>query len=545
MISFPWLAARATAVRDSLLLSALPFACLALICATAVSQHTARPQTMARFNPVITGDHPDPSIIRVGGTYWTASTSGDWSPQFALFKSVDLQHWIAAGSVFPVQPEWATGSFWAPELVSDGGRVLVYYVARKRGGPLCVAVGTAARPEGPYTDQGPMVCQPDGSIDPAFARDETGQPFLIWKEDGNSENKLTPLWAQPLTADLVHLTGQKTELFANEPASWEGNVVEAPYVMRHDGHFFMFYAANACCGNKCNYAEGVARAEHLLGPWEKNPGNPIIRPNENWRCPGHGSAVTTPTGEDFFMYHAYPANGTIYLGRQSVLDRITWGRDGWPAINAGRGPSSVREQPARAEISESFSSPSLDNAWRWPVNRQPMIGVGREGNKGGKLILTMGAEPQEFIARSIVAPDFTAEVQVSDEGKAAAGLGVIGNARHLTGASRRGDAIEVWKVSDQGRVVLWTGKLKASDSRLGRKTWLRVTSTDGISLAYSYGDDGRHWMPAGPPLDVSTLPQWDQGLRVGLIATGLQGESATFRHFTMHSDAIGSRQKAR
>lgn len=545
MTSYPRLAARATALRDSLLLPALTFACLTLICATAVSQHAARPQTMARFNPVITGDHPDPSIIRVGSTYWTASTSGDWSPQFALFKSTDLQHWVAAGSVFPVQPEWATGSFWAPELVSDGGRVLVYYVARKRGGPLCVAVGTAARPEGPYTDQGPMVCQPDGSIDPAFARDETGQPFLIWKEDGNSENKLTPLWAQHLTADLVHLTGEKTQLFANEPTSWEGNVVEAPYVMRHGGHFFMFYAANACCGNKCNYAEGVARAEHLLGPWEKNLKNPIIRPNENWRCPGHGSAVTTPTGEEFFMYHAYPAKGTIYLGRESVLDRITWGADGWPAINSDRGPSGALGHPYAVQVSDSFSGASLDNAWRWPVNRQPKIGIGGRGPTGGKLVLTLETEPEEFVARSIVAPDYTAAVQLDQAGKAAAALGVIGNAKHLTGASRRGDVIEVWRESDQGRVVLWNGKLASVKPGSRAETWVRVKSTGGTSLAYSFGRDGKHWTPAGPPLDVTTMPQWDQGLRVGLIATGSPGESATFRHFSMHTDTVGSHQKAR
>jgi len=153
-------------------------------------------------NPILPGDHPDPTIIRVGKTYWTTSTSGDWAPEFALYRSTDLHHWTAAGAVFPHTPAWAQGSFWAPELVSDGGRVLVYYVARKRGGPLCVAVATAANPAGPYEDHGPILCEADGSIDPAFVRDEMGKPFLIWKEDGNSQGKPTPIWAQPLTGGL-------------------------------------------------------------------------------------------------------------------------------------------------------------------------------------------------------------------------------------------------------------------------------------------------------------------------------------------------------
>src|SRR6185437_10054341 len=212
----------------------LGMALMIVLCAMAVSVARAE-------NPVIPGDHPDPSIIRVGATYWMTSTSGDWSPQFVLYRSDDLQHWKSAGAVFPHQPEWASGSFWAPEIVSDGGRVLVYYVGRKRGGgPLCVAAATAAQPEGPYTDHGPMVCEQDGSIDPAFARDEHGKPYLIWKEDGNSQRKPTPIWTQPLTDDLVHLTGEKTQLIVNDPASWEGGVVEAPYVMRHAGYFYMF-----------------------------------------------------------------------------------------------------------------------------------------------------------------------------------------------------------------------------------------------------------------------------------------------------------------
>ncbi len=180
-------------------------------------------------NPILPGDHPDPTIVRVGKTYWTASTSGDWAPEFALYRSNDLHHWSAAGAVFPHTPAWAQGSFWAPELVSDGGRVLVYYVARKRGAGLCVAVATAANPAGPYEDHGPMVCEADGSIDPAFARDEMGKPYLIWKEDGNSRKAPTPIWAQPLSADLVQVTGEKTQLLVNDAQSWEGGVVEKTY----------------------------------------------------------------------------------------------------------------------------------------------------------------------------------------------------------------------------------------------------------------------------------------------------------------------------
>ena len=99
-------------------------------------------------NPVLPGDHPDPSVIRVGQHYWACATSGEWSPQFPLFHSADLKHWEPAGHLFPVQPRWAEGAFWAPELVHDRGRFVAYYVARARGGTLTIATATATAARG-------------------------------------------------------------------------------------------------------------------------------------------------------------------------------------------------------------------------------------------------------------------------------------------------------------------------------------------------------------------------------------------------------------
>lgn len=498
----------------------------AMLCALLVVTSGLIAQSqMPAANPVIPGDHPDPTIIRTGSGYWTTSTSGDWSPQFALYRSKDLQHWTPAGEVFPHQPAWAVGSFWAPELVNDRGRILVYYVGRKLDGPLCVAAATANRPEGPYTDHGPIVCEPDGSIDPAFMRDENGTPYLIWKEDGNSQHKPTPIWAQPLTSDLLHLVGEKKQLIVNEPATWEGGVVEAPYVMRHEGHYYMFYAGSSCCGTQCNYAEGVARAEHLLGPWQKNPANPVIRPNGWWRCPGHGTAVETPRGTDYLLYHAYPVNGSIYLGRESVIDKITWTTDGWPVVNGGEGPHGPTA-PGLVKFVDRFAARALDAQWRWPVNHEPKVTVG-----GGSLTLTAAGEGrQDFIARSLASADYVATVHVKQSSGAMGSLAVIGNQKHSTGLGLGGEGIELWRMGENGRQVLWQTKdIKAAT------VWLKVSSDAGKRLAYSYSLDGKSWKAAGDPIDTTNLPQWDQGLRVGLISEGSAGQTTTFRQFSLQS----------
>ena len=149
-------------------------------------------------NPVVAGDHPDPSVIRVGREYWATATSSEWGPQFPLLRSTDLVNWEETGAVFPHRPAWAVGNFWAPEISQHAGKYYIYYVARKKGGPLAVAVASASKPGGPYTDHGPIVAQDAGSIDPVPTEDEHGTRYLLWKEDGNSRRLPTILWAQQI-----------------------------------------------------------------------------------------------------------------------------------------------------------------------------------------------------------------------------------------------------------------------------------------------------------------------------------------------------------
>src|SRR5213075_1664878 len=137
--------------------------------------------------------------------YWAVTTSSEWGPQFPILLSQDLVNWKVVGSVFPKRPEWSVANYWAPEISEYKGRYYVYYVARKKGGPLAVAVATADRPSGPYKDHGELVAQPAGSIDPVAVDDEKGLRHLIWKEDGNSRKQPTIIWMQPLNDDGTKL----------------------------------------------------------------------------------------------------------------------------------------------------------------------------------------------------------------------------------------------------------------------------------------------------------------------------------------------------
>jgi xylan 1,4-beta-xylosidase len=484
-------------------------------------------------NPVIAGDFPDPSVIRVGQDYWATATSGEWAPEFPILHSSDLVNWEVVGAVFQKRPLWAERNFWAPEISEYRRRYFVYYTARKKGGPLCVAVASSASPRGPYTDHGPLVCQAIGSIDAMVVVDERGERYLIWKEDGNSRNQPTPLWAQQLNEDGTKLVGSKKELIRNDPKSWEGGVVEGAFILRHDDWFYLFYSGNACCGRRCNYALGVARSRRLLGPWEKNPSNPILAENQAWQCPGHGSIVSDERGRDFLLYHAYQkSEKAFYIGREAMLDEVKWDSGGWPSINNGKGPSkqapaplSIQERHAPDSFFDDFNSSTLKPSWQWPQENEPVIQF--EAERGGRLILTSIIDQADdplsaVLSQPVASADYVATVLLNtSEMKTGALAG-------LAAYSGREDALGI--AAGVGKIIVYLreGKkqqvIKSLNAPAASLLYLRMSVFDGSHYRFAFSQDGRQWQEASDSVNANFL----EGVRISLTAGGVKGASAKF-----------------
>ncbi|MFN2595865.1 MAG: family 43 glycosylhydrolase [Pyrinomonadaceae bacterium] len=505
-------------------------------------------------NPVIPGDHPDPTVLRVGDEYWAMVTTGDWAPHFTILRSRDLVAWRTVGAVFQRKPAWAKGDFWAPELIEDRGSFYLYYTARRDEGPtrkgtLCVAVATAARPDGPYTDHGPVVCQPIGSIDPFSLRDADGRRYLIWKEDGNDRQQPTPIWAQQLTDDGLRLTGKRKELIRNDPATWEGIAVEGPYVLRRGGWYYLFYSGNACCGRKCSYALGVARARVLLGPWEKDPANPIVGGNSAWQCPGHGDVVTTAEDREFLIYHSYRRSAdTFMVGREAVLDRIGWDEKGWPHVNDDSGPSSdapaplatddagvrtVEQSKARslnraragvADFFDGFNSPQLDAAWQWPMENAQSARV--DAGPGGYLVLTTEGGPADEWAGAVVglratSGSYTATVALVPPTPPGvrAGLSAYGWRGAALGASVGDGKVSVWRREGKSQETLASAATPRAPL-----VFLRMTAERGETYRFEFSANGRDWQPLGGNVNGSYI----EGAHVALTVAGPPGSAARF-----------------
>ena len=189
----------------------------------------------------------------------------------------------------------------------------------------CISVATSDTPAGPFVDttSRPLVCQQDlgGSIDPNHFVDADGSAYLLWKNDGNCCGMSTKLWIGSLSEDGLSLTSSATWLGVRNEFAWEGAVVEAPFLVRQGGHYFLFYSANDYASAR--YAVGYATATAVLGPYTKAAENPILNSAGSAAGPGGESVVAAPDGQLWVVYHAW-APGAIGAGqlRSMWIDRL-------------------------------------------------------------------------------------------------------------------------------------------------------------------------------------------------------------------------------
>ena len=470
---------------------------------------------------VMPGDYPDPSVTKVGDTFWASATTSNWAPIFPLLSSKDLIHWETKGFVFNKAPDWADYYFWAPEIEYENGKVFVYYSAHKKGGNLCLSIASADKPEGPYTDHGPLMCQDVGSIDAFPMRDKNGKLYLIWKEDGNSVGKPTPIWISEMKEDRTGLIGEKKELFRND-AEWERNLVEGVSMIRHGEYFYAFYAAAGCCGSGCTYATGVARAKALLGPWEKYEKNPILDSTNEWKCPGHGTPVEKD-GKYYFLFHAYDSGSSVYAGRQGLLREFEFTPDGWLQFTDEISPD-VKVKP---EIEDEFADKSLSALWQWSV-----LSPADFRERDGVLELTpKGDGKPAFVGQKTYTSDYRAQTSVVvGQSSAEAGLAAIGDEDNMLGISLVGGKVRVWKREKGALTITYEKSLPKS-----KAVFFRLNVRNGSQMNFSYSVDGKTFTEAGSgSLDASFLPPWDRAVRVGLVSIGQNTTKAVFENFILY-----------
>ena len=326
---------------------------LALLAPALTSPASAAPPGPSpSITPVVDANFADPDVLLVDGVYHAyATNSGGQNVQHRTSR--DLRTWTAQPDAAPVLGDWVDtncsfspgGStdtcVWAPEVTAVAGGYALYYTARDATSPRqCIGVATSGSPDGPFLPVGtePLVCPngENGTADLGGAIDagtytENGRLYLLWKADGNCcAGKTAIIFIQPLSADGTTLTGPPTELIRRD-LPYEGNVVEAPTLVKRGATYYLFYSANDFYG--AGYRTSYATSSSLTGPYTKATTELMTtdRFQGDVRGPGGQDVVVRPDGSTAIVFHGWDPT---YTYRAMYVSDLTWTDAGMPVVTA-------------------------------------------------------------------------------------------------------------------------------------------------------------------------------------------------------------------
>jgi xylan 1,4-beta-xylosidase len=101
----------------------------------------------------------------------------------------------------------------------------------------------------------------------------------------------------------------------------------------------------------------MARARKIDGPYELHPDVYVLsarhRPDVALQRAGHADPVETPDGSTYMVYlcgRPLPNRGRCTLGRETAIQKMVWGDDGWLHTVDGNGIPSVDSEPPRVAV---------------------------------------------------------------------------------------------------------------------------------------------------------------------------------------------------
>ena len=348
-------------------------------------------------NPILRGFNPDPSIVRVDDDYYVATSTFEWYPGVQIHHSRDLANWRLAArplnraSQLDMRGNPDSCGVWAPDLSYADGRFHLVFTDVKRYGQTTVdgASGasmrdfhnycvTADRIDGPWSD--PVHLNSSG-FDPALFHDDDGTSWLVnmlW-DHRPGQRRFAGILVQEIDLATGTLSGERRLIFEGTALGF----TEGPHIYKRDGWYHLLVAEG---GTERSHAVVMARSRSLFGPYEIHPDGPVLTARGTDRTTangvptlqrtGHGDLVETPGGDTWMVYlcgRPLPLGDRCVMGRETAIQRMVWGDDGWLRTADGRGtPASEIELGGPANegvgcVSEysDFADGTLPPAFQW------------------------------------------------------------------------------------------------------------------------------------------------------------------------------------
>ncbi|WP_120493812.1 glycoside hydrolase family 43 protein [Microbacterium phyllosphaerae] len=281
--------------------------------------------------PVVPGFHPDPSICRVGDTYWMVCSTFEYAPGVPLFRSTDLRAWEKVGHVLAdpahhdVTAAGPSGGISAPTLRHHGGQFWMITTNHVDGQGMLLT--RAEDPLGTWTT--PVRIPGLPGLDPDLAWDSDGTLLITYPAFGAEG----PLGIVQQAVDP--LTGR---ILTDMRPVWQGTggkFPEGPHLYEVDGLWYLLIAEG---GTERGHAVTIARGPSPAGPFEPCPWNPLLTHRGTdlpVQSTGHADLIQREDGSWAIVFHGVrPRGGSPewhVLGRETFAAEIEW-VDGWPRL---------------------------------------------------------------------------------------------------------------------------------------------------------------------------------------------------------------------
>jgi len=326
------------------------------------------PDPSKLLNPVLPGMHPDPTVCRVGDTFYLATSSFGLFPGVPLYSSQDLNDWhfvrhiLSRPSQLPFHPNQSIigAGIFAPTLRHDGERFCLVTTNHQNGENFLV---TAENPEDEWSEPIWLEDSYQGGIDPSITILEPGR--ALYQVTADSERGDTPGLTQ-FEIDLNTGKGLTPRRHLSTGCGWKD--VEGPHLFERGGHWYLLTAEG---GTLSNHRVAIARSESPWGPWENCPHNPILTHSglqSDVQNTGHSDLFDDASGNWWIAFLgvrplAYPP--IHILGRETYIAPVEWTSDGWPIVNKGQPVSLPESGKARAipEWIDEFDNDQLHPRW--------------------------------------------------------------------------------------------------------------------------------------------------------------------------------------
>lgn len=466
------------------------------------------------LNPILSGDYPDPTILRDGDDYYMTHSSIDYLPGLTVLHSKDLVNWQPISNAL----QKYIGTVWAPDIVKHGDKYYIYFTVSYRP-EFYNYVVWADSPSGPWSEPIDLEI---GNIDPCHVVGEDGTRWMFLS-GGNRVR---------LSDDGLSVVGKPENVYRGwrYPSDWVTACfcLEGPKLRYINGYYYFLNAQGGTAGPPTAHMAVLARSKSINGPWENSPYNPIVRTwndNEAWWNKGHASLIDTPDGKWYIIYHAYE-NGYVNLGRHTLMEPLEWTNDGWLRV------------PENIKTTEAIKKPILSEEKSERHNRLEEFRIGLDWRfykdydtsrftveNNILMIQGKGDSPYTSSPLMFIGGDhsYEMEVEIEIEGDVTAGLILCYDEKYMAGTGFSATGRYSYRPDSSS---------KRGSHKETNKLWLRLKNNNHV-VTGAYSLDGVNWGKDDWGMEVSgyhhnTLYGF-QSLLPGIFVCG-QGK-AYFKNF--------------